>query len=103
RSEDVYGMMNDMMHQLPAEPSRQEAFEHLVMNFIHDQEDKVKQLKEYMYVIRSDFMQLSLKAIGRLKKEIRIKENRVKKIKKITRYLTLRILSPLMVMNSRKL
>ncbi|GKB17153.1 hypothetical protein Tco_0851076 [Tanacetum coccineum] len=96
KSEDVYGMTNDMMHQLPAEPFRQEAFKHLVMNFIHDQEDKVKQLEEYMYVIRSDFMKLSLKVLGRLKEEIRIKENGVKKIKKIMRlYLMRRILEVL--------
>nr|GEZ05851.1 putative reverse transcriptase domain-containing protein [Tanacetum cinerariifolium] len=50
-SEDVCGTTIDMMPQLPSEPSRQEAFEDLVMNFILDQEDKVKQLKEYMSVI----------------------------------------------------
>ncbi|GKF86354.1 hypothetical protein Tco_0254181, partial [Tanacetum coccineum] len=76
-----------MMRQLPSEPSRQEAFEDLVMNFILDQEEIVKQLEEYMGVIRSDFMQLSLKVIEKLKYEIRAEENRVKKIKKITSYL----------------
>ncbi|GJR21140.1 hypothetical protein Tco_0969667 [Tanacetum coccineum] len=86
RSEDICGMTSDMMRQLPPEPSRQGALEDLVMNFIHDQEEKVKQLEEYMCVIGSDFMQLSSKVIERLKEEIRIKENGVKKIKKITRY-----------------
>nr|GEX32472.1 hypothetical protein [Tanacetum cinerariifolium] len=73
-----------MMHQLSPEPSRQEAFEDLVMNFILDQEERVKKLKEYMGAIGSDFMQLSLKVLEKLKDEIRAKENRVKKIKKIT-------------------
>ncbi|GJW94652.1 hypothetical protein Tco_0174324 [Tanacetum coccineum] len=75
RSENVFGISSDMMRQLPSEPSRQEAFEYLVMNFILDQEEKVKQLKEYMCVIGSEFMQLSLEVIERLKDEIRIKEN----------------------------
>ncbi|GJX72177.1 hypothetical protein Tco_0309348 [Tanacetum coccineum] len=84
RSENVFGISNDMMCQLLPEPSRQEAFEGLVMNFILDQEEKVKQLEEYMGVIGSDFMQLSSEVIRKLKEEIRMKENRVKKIKKIT-------------------
>ncbi|GJY72449.1 hypothetical protein Tco_0476152 [Tanacetum coccineum] len=86
RSESVFGMSSNMMRQLPPEPSRQEAFEDLVMNFILDQEERVKQLEEYMGVIGSDFMQLSLKVVEKLKDEIRAEENRVKKIKKITRY-----------------
>ncbi|GJV94972.1 hypothetical protein Tco_1546549 [Tanacetum coccineum] len=74
-----------MMRQLPPEPSRHKAFEDLVMNFILDQEERVKQLEEYMGVIGSDFMQLSLKVVEKLKDEIRAEEIRVKKIKKITR------------------
>nr|GEV07695.1 hypothetical protein [Tanacetum cinerariifolium] len=54
------------------------------MNFILDQEVKVKQLKEYMGVIGSDFMQLSLEVIVKIKEEIRMGENRVKNIDKIT-------------------
>ncbi|GJT71501.1 ribonuclease H-like domain-containing protein [Tanacetum coccineum] len=73
------------MHQLPSEPSRQEAFEDLVMNFILDQEEKVRQLEECMCVIRSDLMQLSLEVVEKLQEEIRVKETRVKKIEKITR------------------
>ncbi|GJR62735.1 hypothetical protein Tco_1504897 [Tanacetum coccineum] len=60
RRESVLGMTSNTMYQLPSEPSRQEEFENLVMNFILNQEEKVKQLKEYMDVIGSDFMQLSL-------------------------------------------
>ncbi|GKB90037.1 hypothetical protein Tco_0962309 [Tanacetum coccineum] len=40
-------------------------FEDLVMNFILDQEERVKKLEEYMKVIRNDFMQLSLEVIRR--------------------------------------
>ncbi|GJU78168.1 uncharacterized mitochondrial protein-like protein [Tanacetum coccineum] len=72
------------MYQLPSEPSRQEEFEDLVMNFILDQEENVRQLEEYMCVIGSDFMQLSLEVVGKLRGEIRIEQNRIKKIKKIT-------------------
>ncbi|GJR54298.1 hypothetical protein Tco_1404819 [Tanacetum coccineum] len=84
-SESVFGMSSNMMRQLPPEPSSQEAFEDLVMNFILDQEERVKQLEEYMGVIGSDFMQLSLKVVEKLKDEIRAEENKVKKIEKITR------------------
>ncbi|GJV35857.1 hypothetical protein Tco_1408334 [Tanacetum coccineum] len=51
----------------------------------YEDEGKVKQLEEYMGVIGSDFMQLSLEVVGKLKEEIRMEENRTKKIKKITR------------------
>ncbi|GJY56268.1 hypothetical protein Tco_0455383 [Tanacetum coccineum] len=95
RSEDVCGMTSDIMRQLPPEASRQEAFEDLVLNFIHDQEEKVKQLEECMCFIGSDFMQLFLELIERLKKEIRIKENGVKKVEKITRYPDIEDLEPL--------
>nr|GEV67076.1 zinc finger, CCHC-type [Tanacetum cinerariifolium] len=45
-SESVFGMTSNMVYQLPLEPSRQEEFEDLVMNFILDQEEKVRQLEE---------------------------------------------------------
>ncbi|GJY36175.1 hypothetical protein Tco_0421553 [Tanacetum coccineum] len=83
--EQLLGVMDNMIRQLPPELSRHKAFEDLVMNFILDQEERVKKLKEYMGVIGSDFMQLSLKVVKILKDEIRAEENRVKKIKKITR------------------
>nr|GFA33354.1 hypothetical protein [Tanacetum cinerariifolium] len=47
RSESIFRISNNMMHQLPSEPSRQEAFEELVMNFILDQEERVQKLEEY--------------------------------------------------------
>nr|GEZ67101.1 zinc finger, CCHC-type [Tanacetum cinerariifolium] len=46
---------------------------------------KVRKLEEYMHVIGSDFMQLSLEVVEKLREEIRIEQNRTKKIKKITR------------------
>ncbi|GJS18978.1 hypothetical protein Tco_0413450 [Tanacetum coccineum] len=48
-----------------------------------------------MCVIRSDFMQLSLEMVGKLSEEIRIEQNRAKKIKKITRYPDIEDLKPL--------
>nr|GEV67156.1 hypothetical protein [Tanacetum cinerariifolium] len=90
RSEDVCRMMSNKMRQLPPKPSRQEAFEDLVMNFILDQEEKVKQLEEYISDIGSDFMQLSLQVIVKIKEE-----NNVKKIKKLMRYPDMEDLEPL--------
>ncbi|GJY76162.1 hypothetical protein Tco_0481278 [Tanacetum coccineum] len=84
RSEIIFGMTSNIVYQLPSEPYRQEEFENLVMNFTLDQKEKVKQLEEYIDLIGSDFMQLSLEVVGKLKKEIRMEKNRVKKIEKIT-------------------
>nr|GEX78290.1 hypothetical protein [Tanacetum cinerariifolium] len=95
RSEYVCGITSDIMRQLPPRPCCQEAFEDLVMNFILDQEEKVKQLEEYMSVIRSDFMQLSLEVLKKLKDEIRIKKNKFTKIKKIMRYPDIEDFNPL--------
>ncbi|GKF98238.1 hypothetical protein Tco_0297021 [Tanacetum coccineum] len=100
RSANIFRISSDMMRQLPPEPSRQEAFEELVMNFILDQEEKVKQLEEYMGAIGSDFMQLSSEVVGKLKEEIRMEESRTKKIEKITRYPETEKLEPL---NNHKL
>ncbi|GJW27272.1 zinc finger, CCHC-type containing protein [Tanacetum coccineum] len=85
RRESIFGMTSNIVYQLPSEQSRQEEFENLVMNFILDQEEKVKQLEEYVGVIGIDFMQLSLEVVRKLKEEIRIEQNKTKKIKKITR------------------
>ncbi|GJY99225.1 hypothetical protein Tco_0516655 [Tanacetum coccineum] len=95
RSESIFGMLRNLMHQLSPEPSCQEAFEDLVMNFILNQEERVKQLEEYVGVIGSDFMQLSLEVVKKLKEEIRIKKNKFTKIKKITRYPDTKDLEPL--------
>ncbi|GKB29444.1 hypothetical protein Tco_0868845 [Tanacetum coccineum] len=84
RSESIFGMSSNIV--LPPEPSRQEALEDLVMNFILVQEERVKKLEEYMGVIGNDFMELSPEVIRRLKEKIRLEKNRIKKIKKIIRY-----------------
>ncbi|GJV13689.1 zinc finger, CCHC-type containing protein [Tanacetum coccineum] len=64
----------------PPEPSHQEEFDGLLTNFILGQEEKFRQLEEYMSFIRSDFMQLSLEVVKKLKEEIRVKENKSKMI-----------------------
>nr|GEV67264.1 MAK10-like protein [Tanacetum cinerariifolium] len=67
RSESIFRMTSNTMYQLPLEPSRHEEFDNLLMNFILDQEEKVKQLEEYMGVIGSDSTQLSLEVVGEIK------------------------------------
>ncbi|GKE36431.1 hypothetical protein Tco_1459836 [Tanacetum coccineum] len=95
RSEGVFRMTTNKMYQPPPEPSRQEEFEHIVMNFILDQEERVKQLEDYMKVIIGDFMQLSSEVTGRLKDKIREEGGRLRKIEKITKYLDKEVLEPL--------
>ncbi|GKG62837.1 hypothetical protein Tco_0636568, partial [Tanacetum coccineum] len=72
------------MYQIPPEPSLQEEFEHIVMNFILDQEERVKQLKEYMRVIMDDFMQLCSEVTRGLKEKTIEEGSRIRKIEKIT-------------------
>ncbi|GKD40133.1 zinc finger, CCHC-type containing protein [Tanacetum coccineum] len=86
RSEGVFKMTTNEMYQQPPEPSRQEEFEHIVMNFILDQEERVEWLEEYMKVIIGDFMQLSSEFTRRLKDKIREEGGRLRKIEKITKY-----------------
>ncbi|GKA27163.1 hypothetical protein Tco_0713331 [Tanacetum coccineum] len=76
KSENLCGMSNNDLGCFPPKPSHREAFEGLLMNFLLEQEEKVRQLEEYMGAIRSDFMQLSLELVKKLKEEIRIKENK---------------------------
>ncbi|GJR40939.1 hypothetical protein Tco_1216623 [Tanacetum coccineum] len=64
RSKGVFRRMGNETYQLPPEPSRQEEFEHIVMNFIHGKEKRVEQLEEYMKIIIGDFMKLSSKLQG---------------------------------------
>ncbi|GJR60635.1 hypothetical protein Tco_1502797 [Tanacetum coccineum] len=84
KSGDLCGLTSNTMRQLPLEPSYQKEFEGLVTNFILDQEEKVRQLEEYMCVIGIDFMQLSSEVVEKLKEEIRVKQNKLTKIKKFT-------------------
>ncbi|GKC03084.1 zinc finger, CCHC-type containing protein [Tanacetum coccineum] len=95
RSEGLFSMTSNEIYQLPPEPSRQEEFEHFVMNFILDQEERVKKLEEYMRVIASDFMQLSSEVTRRLKEKIRGEGSRIRKIEKITKYPDMEVLEPL--------
>nr|GEV06702.1 zinc finger, CCHC-type [Tanacetum cinerariifolium] len=90
----VFRVKSNEMYQLPPEPSRQEEFEHIVTNFILDQEERVKQLEEYMRMIVGDFMQLSLKVTRRLKRKIIEEGSRIRKIKKITKYLDIEAPKP---------
>ncbi|GKB45460.1 hypothetical protein Tco_0896213, partial [Tanacetum coccineum] len=95
RSEGVFRMTSNEIYQLPPEPSRQEEFEHIVMNFILDQEERIKKLEEYMKVIVGDFMQLSLEVTKRLKEKIREEGRRMRKIKKIIKYPNMEAPKPL--------
>ncbi|GJX90374.1 hypothetical protein Tco_0343700 [Tanacetum coccineum] len=70
----------------PTEPSRQEEFEHIVMNFIYDQEERIRQLENYMQDITDEFMEFSSKVALRLKERIKENESKPQKIKKITKY-----------------
>nr|GEW53416.1 hypothetical protein [Tanacetum cinerariifolium] len=83
------------MYQPPSEPSPQEEFDHIVMNCILDQEERVKKIKEYMRVIINDFMQLSLKVTRRLKDKIKEEGSRKRKIEKITKYTGEEVPTPL--------
>ncbi|GJX30842.1 hypothetical protein Tco_0240697 [Tanacetum coccineum] len=95
RSESVLRMTTNKMYRPPSEPSRKEEFEHIVMNFILDQEESVKQLEEYMKVITGDFMQLSLEVTKRLRDKISEEGTRMRKIVKITKYLDTEVSEPL--------
>ncbi|GJV46070.1 hypothetical protein Tco_1430606 [Tanacetum coccineum] len=95
RIEGVFRIATNEMYRPPLGPSRQEEFEHIVMNFILDQEERVNQLKEYMRVIVSDFMQLSSKVTRRLKEKIKKEGNKIRKTKKITKYPDKEDLGPL--------
>ncbi|GJU09328.1 hypothetical protein Tco_1131724 [Tanacetum coccineum] len=74
------------MYRPPAEPSCQEEFEHIVMNFIFDQEKRIIQLEDYMQVIAEEFMEFSSEVTRRLKERIKENKNKPRKIKKITKY-----------------
>nr|GEU35276.1 MAK10-like protein [Tanacetum cinerariifolium] len=76
RSKSVFEMTSNTMYQLPSEPSRQEEFEDLAMNSILDQEERIKQLENYMQDIIDEFMEFSFEDTLRLKE--RIKENKSK-------------------------
>ncbi|GJR71618.1 hypothetical protein Tco_0083983 [Tanacetum coccineum] len=84
-SESIFRLTTNEMYRPPSEPSRQEEFEHIVMNFILDQEERVRQLEDYMRAIAEEFMEFSLKVARRRKERIKENENKPRKIKKITK------------------
>ncbi|GKE57269.1 hypothetical protein Tco_1496454, partial [Tanacetum coccineum] len=70
------------MYRRPSEPSRQEEFKHIVMNFIFDQEERITQLEDYMQVIAEEFMEFSSDVTRRLKEQIHENKNKPRKIRK---------------------
>ncbi|GKF65875.1 hypothetical protein Tco_0192392, partial [Tanacetum coccineum] len=56
------------------------------MNFIYDQEDRIRQLENYMQDITDEFMEFSLEVALRLKKRIKENESKPRKIENITKY-----------------
>ncbi|GKB79058.1 hypothetical protein Tco_0945953 [Tanacetum coccineum] len=85
-SKDIFRLTTNEMSQPPTEPSRQEEFEHIVMNFIYDQEERIKQLENYMQDITNEFMEFSLEVALRLKERVKENKSRPQKIEKITKY-----------------
>nr|GEW23361.1 zinc finger, CCHC-type [Tanacetum cinerariifolium] len=86
KSNSVFRLTTKEMYRPPSEPSRQEEFKHIVMNFIFDQEERIRQLEDYMQVITKEFMKFSLEFARRLKNMIKENNNKPRKIEKIKKY-----------------
>ncbi|GKB08220.1 zinc finger, CCHC-type containing protein [Tanacetum coccineum] len=86
KSKSVFRLTTNKMCRTPTEPSRQEEFEHIVMNFIYDQEERIRQLKNYMQGITDEFIEFSSEVALRLREMIKESESRPRKIKKIIKY-----------------
>ncbi|GJX29728.1 hypothetical protein Tco_0237807 [Tanacetum coccineum] len=56
------------------------------MNFILDQEERVRQLEDYMRAIAEEFMEFSSEVARRLKERIKENKNKPRKIEKIIKY-----------------
>ncbi|GJX07254.1 zinc finger, CCHC-type containing protein [Tanacetum coccineum] len=82
KSKSIFWLTTNEMYQPPSEPSRQEEFEHILINFIFNQEERITQLEDYMQVIAEEFMEFSSEVVRRLKEN----ENKPRKINKITKY-----------------
>nr|GFA07951.1 zinc finger, CCHC-type [Tanacetum cinerariifolium] len=65
-SKSIFRMTSNETYRPPPEPSCKKKFEHIMKNFILDQEERVRELKEYMKVIVSDFMLLTNEMMGAL-------------------------------------
>ncbi|GJZ39803.1 hypothetical protein Tco_0586366 [Tanacetum coccineum] len=61
KSESVFRLATNEMYRPPSEPSRQEEIEHIIMNFVLDQEERIRQLEDYMQAITDEFMEFSSK------------------------------------------
>ncbi|GKA96324.1 hypothetical protein Tco_0818419 [Tanacetum coccineum] len=59
-------------------PSRQKQFEGIILNFMRDQEDELRQLEKYMDEIDDEFMHLANMAIEMFEMKIKARENEVK-------------------------
>ncbi|GKA65193.1 hypothetical protein Tco_0764900, partial [Tanacetum coccineum] len=86
KSKSVFRLATNEMYRPPFKPSRQEEFEHIMMNFVLDQEERTRQLEDYMQAIADEFMEFSSEVTQRLKEHIKENENKPRKIIKITRY-----------------
>ncbi|GJR89194.1 hypothetical protein Tco_0213205 [Tanacetum coccineum] len=87
KSESIFRLTTNEMCRSPTEPSRQEEFEHIVINFIYNQEERIRQLEHYMQDITNEFMEFSSEFALRLKEKIKENKSKPRKIKKITKYL----------------
>ncbi|GJY54827.1 hypothetical protein Tco_0446491 [Tanacetum coccineum] len=86
KSQGMFEMTKNKMYRQLPEPSRQAEFEHIVTNFIFDQEKRIRKLEDYMQVIAEEFMEFSSEVTKRLKERIKENENKPRKIKKIIKY-----------------
>ncbi|GJY72564.1 hypothetical protein Tco_0476267 [Tanacetum coccineum] len=86
KSDSVFRLTTNEMYRPPSEPSRQEEFEHIVMNFIFDQEERIRQLENYIQVITEEFIEFSSEVARRLKEMIKENDNKPRKIEKIVKY-----------------
>ncbi|GJX83309.1 hypothetical protein Tco_0332790 [Tanacetum coccineum] len=57
KSKSAFRLATNKMYRPPSEPSCQEEFEHIMMNFIYDQEERIRQLENYMQDITDEFME----------------------------------------------
>ncbi|GKA28037.1 hypothetical protein Tco_0714205 [Tanacetum coccineum] len=82
KSQGMFEMTRNEMYRKLPKPSRQAEFEHIVTNFIFDQEERIRQLEDYMQVIAEEFMKFSSEFARRLKERIKENENKPRKIEK---------------------
>ncbi|GKA47655.1 hypothetical protein Tco_0740538 [Tanacetum coccineum] len=67
KSKSIFRLTTNEMCRSPTKPSRQEEFEHIVINFIYDQEERIRQLEHYMQDITDEFKEFSSEFTLRLK------------------------------------